>query len=65
MASDPRQATETRLCYETENCPYCGADFRYGPNGEYSKLIAIYSRERDKTVAYRCPNCGKEDERDE
>lgn len=34
-------------------CPLCGADLQGG-----SRVIAIYSREKDRTVAYQCPDCG-------
>lgn len=28
--------------------------------GRWGRALAIYSRERDRTVAYRCPDCGHE-----
>ena len=53
------------------HCPKCGADFDAGPIPEnirehysapyrWSRRIAIYSRERDMTVDYRCPDCQHE-----
>jgi hypothetical protein len=54
------------------NCPFCGVSFQgdpipeglraeyYGGSTHYSRLIAIYDRDRDRTVAWRCPDCHKE-----
>ena len=38
---------------------------RHGCGGEphYSRLIGIYDMERDRTVAWRCPDCGHEEAR--
>jgi transposase-like protein len=56
---------ETRtLKHDSDTCPYCAADFRYVANGiQYSRLIGISSLQRDCIVAWKCPDCGKEDER--
>ena len=53
-----------------ETCPHCHADLTGEPIPEnirasygathYTRTIAIYPRERDRTVAWRCPDCGKE-----
>lgn len=44
-----------------------GADMkcRHGCGGEphYSHLISIYDMKRDRTVAWRCPDCGHEEAR--
>lgn len=43
------------------NCPNCNADLRdheHGPPGK--RELAIYDRELDRTVAFRCPDCGHE-----
>lgn len=40
-----------------KKCPHCGNDLT---QGEGSRLIGIYSRERDRTVAWKCPDCKKE-----
>jgi hypothetical protein len=43
------------------NCPSCNADLRdheHGPPGK--REIAIYDRMLDRTVAFRCPDCGHE-----
>ena len=45
------------------NCPHCGVDLRNGGDGVYSRIVGIYSMERDMTVAWKCPDCGKEDPR--
>ena len=47
--------------YMYGNLDYC----QYGCGGEphYSRLIGIYDRERDRTVAWRCPDCGHEEAR--
>ena len=49
-------------------CPKCGADWtgppippehldNYGGATHYSRVIAIYDRELDRTVAWECPDC--------
>jgi transposase-like protein len=54
-----------------ENCPVCKVSWQGEPipqesidNGFYdasskffSKVIGLYSREEDRTFAYRCPSC--------
>lgn len=53
------------------HCPKCGADFQgppipeqhrqhYGKHTHFSRLIGIYDMDRDRTVAWRCPDCGHE-----
>ena len=55
-------------------CPHCRADLRgyeiplcdrhaYGGKERLTRAIAIYSRERDRTTHWKCPDCGKEWER--
>jgi hypothetical protein len=58
----------------TRYCPQCNADLRgeripqkwiddgsYGPEDPYYyRTIAIYSMAQDRTVAFRCPDCGHE-----
>jgi hypothetical protein len=57
-----------------ERCPGCEADLRgepipeevrehYGNHTHFSRRIGIYSRESDRTVRWRCPDCGHEWER--
>lgn len=52
-------------------CPHCKADLRdklipddareyFGNATHYSRRISIYDRERDRTVGWRCPDCGGE-----
>lgn len=42
-------------------CPACGSDWRDLRSGPpFSREIGIYSRDQDMTMAYRCPDCGKE-----
>lgn len=54
-----------------ECCPKCKADFDGGPIPEnirqhysepfrWSRAIAIVDRERDKQVAWKCPDCEHE-----
>jgi hypothetical protein len=61
---------------EVRYCPHCKADMRDEPipaehaehyAGEYidgvkyfSKWIGVYDMDLDRTVAYKCPECGKE-----
>jgi DNA-directed RNA polymerase subunit RPC12/RpoP len=37
----------------------------YGCGGEphYSRLISIYDRQLDRTIAWQCPDCGHEEDR--
>lgn len=55
-----------------DHCPSCGTDLRgepipeadrehYGEATHYRRVIAIYSRERDRTEGWRCPDCGYEE----
>jgi hypothetical protein len=40
-------------------CPKCQSDLLYEHgDATYSRLVAIYDRDRDMTVAWRCPDCG-------
>jgi predicted RNA-binding Zn-ribbon protein involved in translation (DUF1610 family) len=34
-----------------------------GSEPHYSRLMGIYDMERDRTVAWRCPDCGHEEAR--
>jgi ribosomal protein L37AE/L43A len=54
-----------------ENCPGCGGDLRggeippgdrdhFGGKAHFSRKIGIYDRGADRTVAWRCPDCGHE-----
>lgn len=48
-----------RYVTELERCPNCGDEWAYEADGNiYSRVIAIYSREQDRTVGWRCPACG-------
>ena len=54
-----------KLRSSTTICPHCQADLSYKVGDvTYSRLIGIYDQDKDRTVAYRCPDCGKVDERD-
>jgi len=45
----------------TVECPHCKADLRDQVNGPpYKRTIARYCRDRDRTVAWICPDCEKE-----
>ncbi len=58
------------------NCPSCGSSWRgdlipetsrefYGGSTHFSRLVGIYSRERDRTVAWQCPDCGEKFDRND
>lgn len=63
---------------EPDTCPACGANLQgspipqehidkgcYSPGStHYSRRIGIYDMERDRTVAWHCPDCGHEWPRD-
>lgn len=41
-------------------CPHCKNDLRDHKAGPpFKREIAQYSRERDMTVGYQCPDCGR------
>ena len=55
-------------------CPQCHADLRggeiplcdraaFGGESRFSRCIAIYDRDKDRTTHWRCPDCGAEWER--
>ena len=44
---------------EPLSCPYCGVDLRAPEGPPFKREIAIYSQRLDRTVGYRCPDCGK------
>lgn len=60
----------TALRTSAEQCPHCGVSLQGDPIPEpsqpmygathFSRKIGIYSRETDRTVAWRCPDCEKE-----
>ena len=44
-----------------QNCPECNSDLCNRENGPpFKREISIYDRDKDRTVAYRCPDCGFE-----
>lgn len=59
-----------KLRMNDERCPACGASLRGSPipvnqqesygASHFSRKIGIYSVESDRTVAWRCPDCGGE-----
>ena len=61
---------EGQLIYETFLDQYAGDETKaleaaamYGATkteGRWGRAIGIYSMEKDRTVAYRCPDCGHE-----
>ena len=52
-----------------ENCPHCGVDLQGNPIPKkdqhlfgathFSRKIGVYDRDKDRTVEYQCPDCGK------
>lgn len=53
---------------KTRYCPSCNTEWRdkpipkeyrenYSPPYYFSRVIALYDRDADATVAYRCPDC--------
>lgn len=59
------ERTRAESLATADYCPKCGTDLRYkGPGGfPYRRTIGIYSIERDRTAAWRCPDCGYEEAR--
>jgi DNA-directed RNA polymerase subunit RPC12/RpoP len=64
-----------KLTFESEKCPYCKSNliageipekdkYLYGGGKYFYRTIAISSLELDRTIAFRCPDCGAEDERE-
>ena len=56
--------------HDVPNCPGCGASWQgepspeetrkhYGNATHFRREIAIYSRERDMTIAWKCPDCNR------
>lgn len=54
-----------------DKCPRCNADFDGGPIPEehrhlyhppyrWNRRIGLYDRDLDRTIGYRCPDCGFE-----
>lgn len=40
-------------------CPHCGADLRNHESGPpFRRQIGMYSRKRDRTMGWKCPDCG-------
>ena len=59
---------------DADNCPSCGTSLldkpipeadreAYGGSTHFRRVIGVYSRELDVTVAWRCPDCGYEEKR--
>lgn len=51
-----------------DTCPHCKADLRgkpipedvrglFGGHTHFTRKISLYDRDKDRTVAYRCPDC--------
>lgn len=68
------EAVTQKLTLTSTTCPYCGSDLRgteiperdreaFGGATHYLRVIGIYDMEQDRTVAARCPDCGKQDAR--
>lgn len=68
------EMSEPQLTGSSKTCPFCGVSLlgaeipeqsreHYGGQTHFSRVIGVYSQERDRTVAWRCPDCGKESER--
>lgn len=56
---------------DLDACPECGTSWlaepipeasrhHYGGRTHFRRLIGIYDPRRDRTVAWRCPDCGTE-----
>lgn len=64
----------TEIMNSKESCPLCGADLQGEPIPEesqhlfgathFSRKIGVYDINRDRTVAYHCPDCKGEWSRD-
>lgn len=57
-----------------DNCPKCGVSLlgdpipeasreHFGGKTHFRRQVGIYSREQDRTVAWRCPDCDYEEAR--
>lgn len=42
---------------QPRRCPNCNTDLRAAGGPPLKREIAIYDRDLDRTVAYRCPDC--------
>lgn len=50
-----------RYVSELDCCPACASVWAYEVDGKrYSYIIAVYDWDADRTVAWRCPECGTE-----
>jgi len=60
---------------EIEYCPHCNANLRgeeipeeqrhyFGKHTHFGRKIGLYDRDLDRTVAWKCPDCGKTWERE-
>ena len=51
-----------RFVCDLDACPECGAQWAYklSRNRRYTHLIAVQSREQDRTIGWRCPGCDKQ-----
>ncbi|MFD1445778.1 hypothetical protein [Oceanobacillus profundus] len=59
-----------QLTNNKENCPYCNADLQgepilnedqewYGAT-HFTRKIGMYDLEKDRTIKWKCPDCGGE-----
>lgn len=55
----PERLTIDEAC-SMESCKQCGVNLTCMHNGEgpYSRIVARYSQDRDRTEDFQCPACG-------
>lgn len=47
--------------YRLEYCPACGSRWSVVKDGKRgTRIIAIYDRVQDRSIAWRCPDCGRQ-----
>lgn len=45
---------------QLDACPSCGEGWLYGEGSRFSRIVGVYDVRLDRTVAWRCPDCGQE-----
>ncbi len=69
-----KKITSNKLTGNSESCPHCGANLiagdipkesqqHYGNNKHFLRVIGIERLGEDRISSWKCPDCGKEDQR--
>ena len=56
MPEDPKFCAECGVSFEGDPIPEDKQEL-FGGAKHFSKVIGLYSRDKDMTVGYRCPEC--------